>query len=378
MRRWTTIFATVILLGATPLPCPAQGGGERSVSLVLLFDKADVVVLGTIGKSVDSGQPSPASLLHVTEVLCDHPARVGQTKLPLELDIYAYGPNDLFLVLFTAKDGNLRFLASEKVTSQAMVSFAAGYLQARKKDRGEQMRFFFNYLDSADEIVYTEAYRELRNDRGDMLWAKQLPALTIAQWMKDPKTPSNRLIYLATLLAHCGDPKTHGDLVRSLLDDAQRNLDSPRLVASYVKLQPAEGWVYLQKTLECAKPADVSRRDSALIVLFWAWNDPHIGLNRQQILQGTGMGLDDPQTAGHAIFRLTQMKAWDLTDRVLDLAGKTTHADLGIQEAIVKYALANPMPRAAAFVEETRRIQPALFKRIELPANLGAVVENIK
>ena len=67
-----------------------------------------------------------------------------------------------------------------------------GALEARTRDIGKRLRFFFDYLDDSDNEVSTDAYKEFGNadykDYREM--AKQLPAEKIAKWLQDSEHSS--------------------------------------------------------------------------------------------------------------------------------------------------------------------------------------------
>jgi len=81
-------------------------------------------------------------------------------------------------------------------------------------------------------------------------------------------------------------------------------------------------------------------------------------LSKEQVMQGMGMLLDAPDVSDFAMDDLRNWKAWDMTDRILDLFPKDSHDNPVIKRAILRFALCSPAPRAAKFVEEQRKKDP--------------------
>ncbi|HYV37061.1 MAG TPA: hypothetical protein VE988_15245 [Gemmataceae bacterium] len=349
---------------AAALPCPAQGQGANPNKPVLSttvstirteLQKADIVLCGRFV------QTNEICEFHVAQVLRDHPARVGQKVLPLNQKVSNRAPNALWIVTLSAKDGKLEFTARFGGSNALVVYFDE--ILRLPNDRAVQSRFFSNHLDHPDDQIANDAFLEMDNHHIDSAWAKQFLAPKLAKWLQDPLVDNHRFELYVRLLAKCGDPKTHGDLLGALFDDPKSGMwRSTEAVFAYLKFQPNQAWVYIQKVLNNRKEEHLAQRVRLLQLVCSCYNHPEYGLNKQQVLQGMGIMLDDPETAEIAVYFVRELKAWEMTDRVLALNSQKSHDRQGVHVAILEFALANPSPRAAEFVKERWQRDPELFR----------------
>src|SRR5262249_19528018 len=129
-----------------------------------------------------------------------------------------------------------------------------------------RLRFYFDYLNHAEAEIANDALREFTySDYKDYrAVAARLPGERIATWLRDPKTPRDRLGMLARLLGHCSTNKAQdAKLLRKLLNDP-RQPAIPEVLEGLVLLQPKEGWKDVRRLLESP---DSSRRFDALRVV---------------------------------------------------------------------------------------------------------------
>src|SRR5262249_36415374 len=77
-----------------------------------------------------------------------------------------------------------------------------------------------------------------------------------------------------------------------------------------------------------------------------------------------GILLTQQDMADFLIEDLRRGRHWNLTEQVLALWGNDKMPPV-VRRAIVRFAVQNPTPRAAAFVEQVRRLNPDLVADIE-------------
>lgn len=247
-----------------------------------------------------------------------------------------------------------------------MVKYLTKALEFQDGPVGKRLRHCFDFLNSPDLEVAMDAYREFAKvdyaEYKDM--AKTLPAATIAGWLEDPKTPAYRYGLYASLLGHCGEAKKHGDLLRAMIDDPQKRIGSgiDGLLASYLMLQPKEGWAYLQKMLADGKE-DFYVRYAALRTLRFFWDQRADLLAKNDVIAGMCIVLDQPDMADFAVEDLRRWQRWELADRILDLFAKETHNTAVVKRSILRYALQcsygkSPPARIKRFIDEQRRRDP--------------------
>jgi hypothetical protein len=248
---------------------------------------------------------------------------------------------------------------------------AAKYLQGalalKDKDVPTRLRFFFDYLDSADIELSNDAYKEFAIAGYDDVhaMAKGLPADKIAKWLQDPKTPAFRYGLYASLLGHAGKPE-HAAVLRAMLDDPEKRTVSgiDGILAGYTLLKPQEGWEYTLSILKDSS-REFTARYAALRTLRFFWDSRSDVIAKKQLLEGISHLLDQADIADLAIEDLRKWKQWDLADRVLGLRMKKSHDIPIIRRAILRYALNCPKPQAVQYVQAMRQQDPQMVRDAE-------------
>jgi hypothetical protein len=264
-----------------------------------------------------------------------------------------------FLVFCDVFKGKLDPYKGVELTPESQLVKFLSESQARK-DRpiGERLRLCFDYLNSPDSDVALDAYRAFQQApyKDYRATAKTLPAETIVRWMRDPKTPPFRLGLYALLLGHCGDPAKHGKLLRQLVDDPDKRRSSSidGLLAAYVMLQPKEGWAYLKGILSNPKE-EYLMRYTALRTARFLWGERTDLVSKDNLAKGVALLLAAPDMADYGIEDLRKWQRWEMCDQVLALYGKESYDVQVIHNAILRYMLRCPGPRAAEFVRAQRK-----------------------
>jgi hypothetical protein len=230
---------------------------------------------------------------------------------------------------------------------------------AKEKDVSVRLAFFFKYLDNSDVEIQNDAYKEFGNaDYKDVREAaKKMPPDKIAGWLEDKNesTPPYRYGLYALLLGHCGKAE-HGDVLRKMLDNPRKRLSTgvDGMLVGYTLLQPREGWNYTQALMKDSDK-EFALRYAALRAARWFHNVRTDVVDKKDVVAGVASLLDQDDIADLAIEDLRRWGCWDLTDRILDLAGKKSHDIPIIRRNILRYALQSPEKRAAEFVADMRK-----------------------
>jgi hypothetical protein len=106
------------------------------------------------------------------------------------------------------------------------------------------------------------------------------------------------------------------------------------------------------------KNADAVIALDVLHTLSFFWDDSTDVLNKEKLKEGMGMVTESPDVADLAIEELRAWKAWEMTDRVLDLFKRESHRRYEIRRSILLFALCSPSSTARAFVQEQRQRDP--------------------
>ena len=186
------------------------------------FSKAEIVVLGTFTTATKGSRLSDSSTeFAIEQTIKDHPLLKG--KKSLTLPRYLQPSKEKFLIFCDVYKNELDpYRAIPLASETMMVKYLTGAMAIDSHPAGEKLRYYFDFLPSAESEIGMDAYRQFaKADYKDYAtMAKSLPADTIAGWLRDPKTPSYRLGLYASLLGHCGTAE-HAKLLKKLIDDPE-------------------------------------------------------------------------------------------------------------------------------------------------------------
>jgi hypothetical protein len=250
-----------------------------------------------------------------------------------------------------------------------IAQYLKGALAVKDKDTPTRLRYFFDYLDDSDVEVSNDAYMEFGNaDYKDYHpVAEKVAADKIAKWLTDPNTPPSRLGLYGSMLGHCGKSE-HGQLLRTLLDDPQRQYTSgiDGILAGYVMLRPKEGWQYVTDLIKDPKKDFLLRYAALRTTRFFHDYRPDL-VSVKDVIAAVTILLGQKDIADLAIEDLRKWEDWGAADRVLDLWGLASHDVPIIRRSIIKYALSCPKDnkRVAAFIAERRKENSALLDDLE-------------
>jgi hypothetical protein len=261
-----------------------------------------------------------------------------------------------------------------------IAAYVEGALKVKDEKPAKRLAYFFKYLDSPEVEVSNDAYKEFGNadykDYKDM--ARDLPADTLAKWLKDPNTPAFRYGLYASMLGHCGKAE-HAKLLREMLDDPEKKLvtGADGILAGYILLQPKEGWDYLCGTLKDDKKEFTQRYAALRAARFFHDSRPDV-IDKNKVVASVALLLDQGDIADLAIEDLRKWACWECTEQVLGLYGKKSHDVPIIRRSILRFALSasrahadrtdsneNPQAKAAAFVAELRKKDKEMVESAE-------------
>ena len=390
------ILAAVAALGLAPTAaaaCPFCASQGQTLSAEV--GQADFIVLGTLANA----QRDPNDFtkgttdLVIETVVKPHDYLKGKKvlKLPRFVPVDPQGGNKflIFAALYTrpvdvtasavvgaASLGNfdaqqLDAYRGEPVKADSkLAEYLKGAIEVRQKDSTTRLRYFFDYLDSSDLVISSDAmnefgsadYKEVR------ALAEKLPADKVLKWLKDPNTPASRFGLYGLFVGHCGK-SSDAKAVRDLLDQPDRQFSSglDGMLAAYVLLDRKAGWEYLLAKLGDPKQ-EFPVRYAALKVLRFFWEMRPDVVPHADVTEGMKALVGQADLADLPIEDLRKWGCWELTPFILKFADEPSHNAIPIvRRAILRFMIAAPASQKAAkeYVEKIRKQDPERVKFVE-------------
>jgi hypothetical protein len=366
---WIVVCGTALLLAAPARPCSlcyiqvqtATYRQDATQSKLILFGAItdSRVIPGEAGKGVSNFQ--------IKTVLKSDPWLGKKAAVEIPRYVPVSDPKDppkyvLFCDIFKDK---LDVFRGTPVKSEAGAAYFKGLLAADAKGTADVLRHCFDYLEHADKELAADAYLEFAKatDRDIAAVAPKLSAEKLRGWLKDPKTPEQRLGMYAFLLGGCGgdaDAKLLRAMIEKPTDRTTPAIDG--LLGGYIQLRPKEGWETALSILKDEKRPFALRFAVVRTLRFYHTWKPEEA--RERVMQGMASVLGQSDAADIAVEDLRRWKAWDLTGDVLALYGKKGYDAPLMQRTLVRYALSCPRDEAKRFAEDLRRKDPELYRDV--------------
>jgi hypothetical protein len=341
---------------------------QRGPTLAEDFSKAAIVMVGTCvnPKIGPNGIDDSTTDFIVDEIVKSHESVKDKKKIVLPR--YIADTQAKYVIFADVYKGNLDFYRGVPITpDSAMVKYLKGTIAVQDKKQPERLRFFFDYLNFPEYEIALDAYREYaKADYKDYeSMAKSLPREVLANWIKDPKTPSYRLGLFASLLGHCGNA-ADAKLLRSALDDPEKNKGSgvDGIMAGLVMIDPKNGWAYLSGRMLDEKEEFTSRYCAFRTARFLWETRPDL-VPKEELVKSMGSLIESKDMADFAIDELRKWKRWEFTKPILGLWDKETHKLNVIKRSIGRFMLRSPDSAAAAFMAQQRKRDADWVKDVE-------------
>jgi hypothetical protein len=376
-----SVAAAILLFVLAPFAsaCPfCSATGETLAGEVA---QADFILYGTLGKAQrDPDEFNKGTTeLQIDLVIKDHEWLKGKKSVTIPRFLQPTKKDAKQLVFFKLYNGQLDPYRGEELPADTkMPEYLKGAIAVRAKDSTSRLNYFFDYLESNDLVISSDAYSEFGyadykevRDFAEKLKADPAKSKQVLGWLKDPNTRATRFGLYGLILGHCASPEDAKTL-RALLDDPQRSYTSglDGVVAGYILLDHKAGWDYLLGIIGDAKK-DFSVRYAGLrTVRFFFESRPDVIPNKQ-VLTAMQVLMEQSDLADLPIEDLRKWKQWDQTPVVLGYSAKDSHNTIPIvNRAILKFALAavqaDPKNAAAAeFVEKARAKEPKKVEFLE-------------
>jgi hypothetical protein len=355
------------------VPCQACGFIVEFASKTTLREEADnskLIVYGTLRNPQANPDGSGTTELVVAGVIKSHPILGDQKVLELPRYIPVENPKEppQYLIFCDVYKGTLDPYRGIR-TGPAMVGYLNGLLALDGKDRVALMRYCFGYLEHSDPEIASDAYLQFMKspdaDIGKVAGGGEgeagLEAEKLRGWLRDPKTPPERLRLYGFLLGNCGKPED-ADLLRRLAEKNPTNADG--ILTGYTLLKPKEGWAHVRGLLEDKSQSFAVRYQALRTARFFHNTRPEV-IAKKDVVEALSLLLDQADIADLPITDLCRWRCWDLTDRILAVAKRPSHNLPIVRRAVLRYALQCPGAPAAAFVAERRKTNPELVADVE-------------
>jgi hypothetical protein len=357
-------LALLLLLPRPAAPCSLCGGDLKS-RLTLRQEAgrptARMILYGTIRNKRDS----TVSELVLNSILRSNPFLKGKTFLTLPR---FYPVNDAKLIVFCDLDkGKIDPYRGVPIKGASAVDYLKKALALNKKDVVGNLAFFFRYLNDADPEVSRDAFLEFAKT-GDQDIARAAPKLSadkLRTWLKDAKTPPERLSVYALLLGACGK-EADAKLLRELLDRKEERYTNAAdgLLGGYMHRKPKEGWDLAFAILRDGRKPLTLRLAVLRVLRYYHGAQPRE--SRANVLKAMGVVLAQGELADLAVEDLRQWQMWDLTRPILALYGKKGFDAPLMQRAILRYALCcKATAESKDFLAKRRAAEAEVVKEVE-------------
>lgn len=374
-RTLLAAVAVGLLLTANTAPaCPFCT--PTGTTLTGEIAQADFILYGTLSNQQrDANDPTAFNKgttdLSIELVIKSHDMVKDKKKITIPRYVPPDGKNSKYLIFFNVFNGQLDPYRGESVPADSKLpDYLKGALAVRQKDTATRLHYFFDYLESDDIVISSDAYSEFGYAEYKEVReiGPKLPAATLMKWIKDPNTRGSRLGLYGLLLGHCGKTEDAKG-IRALLDDKERSYTSglDGILTGYVMLDPKAGWEYLVGIIT-DKDKDFPVKYAALKTVRFFWELRADVIPNNTVLEAMKMLMDNPDIADMPIEDLRKWKVWQLTPLVLSYSAKDSHSGTPIvARAILKFAImaswADPKNTAAADYVAAARAKDA--KRVQ-------------
>lgn len=372
-----TLFALIVglpcVVPAAAYACSLCGMSLRQAPTFrqeAALDTARVIIIATAENArANPGGVTGTTDLRIAQVLRSDPLLEGKKVIRVEryLPISDAKNPPKYLVFCDIYKGKFDPFRGVPLRSDDASEYARKILKLDPKDATGNLLFFFKYLENADAEIARDAFLEFAkaSDQEIAKAAGKLDPAKLRDWLKNKKTPPERLSVYALLLGACGGD-ADAKLLKAMLDEGSERTDSAfdGLLGGYIHLRSREGWELTRQLLRDGRKPLPIRLAAARTVSFFHGARPKD--NRENILKCLDAMLAQGELADIAV---EDMRRWDIRDRtrdILALYGTAGYDAPLMRRAIIRYALScKNDDRAKTFLDARRRAEPDTVKEVE-------------
>ncbi|VTS03213.1 hypothetical protein [Tuwongella immobilis] len=301
-------------------------------------------------------------------VIKDHAIRADRMKLTIPRYIPPTKGEEKYLVFCDVYNGKIDPYRGIAVGPTSPIgTYLKGAIAIKSKDATSRLKYFFDYLDSKDTVVSSDAYQEFANaDYKDFQpFAATINPEKIVAWLNDEQTPSHRYGLYGSMLGHCGTEK-HVPLLRECLNKNQYSPGLDGMLAGYIMLDRKNGYEYLTQLLSDPK-VDFLKRYAGLRTLRFFQEYRTDILSQEQVIAAMKPLFEQDDIADMPIEDLLKWKKWEMVSAIVPLYDNPKLKQPIIRRAILRFVLSIPTPDAAtqAFLAKVRQQSPERVQDVQ-------------
>ncbi|MGL4420590.1 MAG: hypothetical protein ACRCZF_07990 [Gemmataceae bacterium] len=390
--RFLTAILGLLLGNTTGWACPFCNVQGQTLSGEV--NQADLIVLGTLKnpKRDPNDVTRGSTELHIETIVKPHDYLAGRKMLLLPRYVPLDAEDNKFLVFCAVYPGTQEVLLSTVVSSLAqanvtqyqldayrgepikagskLAEYLKGALAVREKDNLTKLKYFFDYLDSPELTISSDAFMEFGNsDYKDVrALAEKLPPGRVMKWLADPQTAASRFGFYGMLVGHGGKAED-ATALRKMLDEPTKIYSSglDGMLSGYIMLDKVAGWDYLLGILRDDKK-DFAVRYAGLKVLRFFWEYRPDVIPQAEILKAMQIMVLQSDIADLPMEDLRKWEQWTCAEAILAAGKLESHSSIPIvRRAVLRFLLSVPKPDVAmtAYVDSARKADPDRVKSIE-------------
>lgn len=392
-RRFAAAVAGLLLSLGTASACPFCS--VQGQTLAGEVNQADLIVLGTLknAKRDPNDITKGTTELVIDSVVKDHPYLKNKKTLtlPRYISLDPKTPDAKTLVFCglysTASDNAAAAVGSSAVLANfdryqldpyrgdeiekdsKLPEYLKGAFAVREKDPISRLVYFFDYLDSPESKISTDAFLEFANaDYKDVRAASaKLKLDKVVGWLDDKQTPASRFGLYGMIVGHSKKPE-HAAALRAILDDPKKQYSSglDGVLAGYILLDPKAGWKYLHDLLNDEKK-EFQVRYAGLRVLRFFWDSRPDVISHKEVVEGMKILVAQADIADLPIEDLRKWEQFDAADCIFENGEKASHKEIPIvRRAVLRFALTieAKSDKAKKFVSAAETADPERVKLV--------------
>ncbi len=330
--------------------------------------QADMIILGVL----KNAQRDPNDLskgtteLHVESIVKEHPYASGKKVLilPRYIQLDSSNATAKMMVFFNLYNSTIDTASAAAVSPIVLANldryqldpyrgdelekgsllpeYLKGAAAVREKDPVTRLVYFFDFLDSPESKISTDAFLEYANaDYKDVQESSLKVDLNkVLTWLKNPNTPASRFGLFGLMVGHA-KKKEFAASLRDLLDDPKKHYSSglDGVIAGYILLDPIKGWEFLLEQLRNEKN-DFQVRYAGLRVLRFFWESRPDVIEKKKIVEGMKILIAQSDIADLPIEDLRKWDQHDAAEYIIEFGQKESHSQIPIvRRAVLRYAL---------------------------------------
>ncbi|MEL7499094.1 MAG: hypothetical protein AAFN77_15920 [Planctomycetota bacterium] len=237
----------------------------------------------------------------------------------------------------------------------------------------DRLVFFQDYFEDKESVLAFDAYDEYAKAPYEDLIAMKdrMDRDQLLGFIDNPETTASRRRLYLTMLGVCGTAEDAERLEGYLKSgDRKKMAGLDALIACYLRLKGADGLPLVEETFLRDKTVDYVDVVAAVMALRFHATETDV-IPQKRIVETVRILLDRPKVADMIILDLARWKDWSVMERLVGMFKDSKEDSSWIRIPIITYLRACPDPKAAAYIEELRKIDANAVKRADFYIGFG-------